>query len=92
MTTRKITLTFPVDLLEKLRTMVPKRQRSKFIAEATRQAIVEKEREALREELKAGAIARAKEDLAMAEEWFPVEQEVWDRYLDDERARGEARP
>src|SRR5438552_17171720 len=40
----------------------------------------------LRERLKQGALSHAKLDLEIAEEWFPVEQEAWQRLDREERA------
>jgi len=40
----------------------------------------------LRERLKHGALANAKLNLEIAEEWFPVEQEAWQRLDREERA------
>ena len=44
----------------------------------------EPKKEEIREALKAGALARAEEDVEVAEEFFPAEQEVWDSQLKDE--------
>ena len=40
----------------------------------------------LRERLKQGALANAKLDLEIAEEWFLVEQEAWQKLDREERA------
>ena len=42
----------------------------------------------LRERLKQGALSHAKLDLEIAEEWFPVEQEAWQRLDREERTAG----
>jgi antitoxin (DNA-binding transcriptional repressor) of toxin-antitoxin stability system len=44
----------------------------------------------LRERLKAGALANAKLNLELAEEWFPVEQEAWQRLEREEQAGAKA--
>jgi hypothetical protein len=36
-------------------------------------------RETLRERLKAGAISRSDRDLAMSEDWFAIEEELWQK-------------
>ena len=43
--------------------------------------IEELEREALRKELKAGYLATAEESKKLAEEWRPLEEEVWRKYV-----------
>jgi hypothetical protein len=40
----------------------------------------------LKERLKAGALANARLNLEIAEEWFPVEQEAWQRLEREEKA------
>lgn len=81
MATTKITLTLPADLVEKLRQVAGGRRQSRFVAEATRRAIEEIERERLREELIRGYQANAQMDREMAEEWRPLEEEAWDKEL-----------
>jgi CopG family transcriptional regulator / antitoxin EndoAI len=56
-------------------------QRSDFINEAVKFYIAEKEkfRENLKQQLKKGAIQRAERDLGLVEEWFELEEEVWQR-------------
>ena len=44
----------------------------------------------LRERLKQGALANVKLNLEIAEEWFPVDQEAWQRLDDEERAAAKA--
>ncbi len=76
----RITVTMPSELIEKLRQLVGARQLSHFIAEATRRAIEEVETKQLREELASGYQANAALDREMAEDWRPLEEEVWDRW------------
>lgn len=44
--------------------------------------------ETLRKRLKEGALANAKESLAMAEEWFPLEEEAWQIATKERRIGG----
>ena len=78
MASTKITVTMPGELVQKLRQVAGARQQSHFIAEATRRAIEDVERNQLREELARGYQANAAMDREMAEEWRPVEEEAWD--------------
>jgi hypothetical protein len=82
MSRRKLTLTFPEELIAKLRRHVPPRQISRYIAEATAARLAEEERAALREHLKEGYLARAAQDLELAEEFFAAEQEAADHIED----------
>lgn len=79
-TVEKVTLTLPQDLMNTVRELAPPRGRSKFIAEAIRYFIDEREKRLLREELIAGYQATAEEAAAMAEEWLPLGVETWERY------------
>ena len=51
--------------------------RSRLIDQAVREYVRQLERAKLRELLKEGALARAERDLALAQEWFPIEEETW---------------
>jgi metal-responsive CopG/Arc/MetJ family transcriptional regulator len=64
----------------------PRGNRSRFIDRAVLQFVRDPDTANLRERLKAGALANAKLDLEIAEEWFPVEREAWQRLDREERA------
>ncbi len=74
-TTEKVTLTLPTDLVATLRSMAPSRRQSQFVAEALRVYIAEQQRKALRERLIAGYQANAAEDAALAAEWAESDQD-----------------
>jgi hypothetical protein len=78
----KITLTLPTEVMDAVRKEAPPRGYSKFIAQAVTFFIEERKRRALRERLIAGYQARAGRDEALAEEWRPLEEEVWEEYVD----------
>ena len=78
----KITLTLPSEVMDAVREQAPPRGYSKFIAEAVTFFIQERRRIALRERLIAGYQAGAQRDRALAEEWRPVEEEVWEKYVE----------
>lgn len=87
----KVTLTLPADLMETVRTLVPPRRQSQFIAEAIRYFVAEQQRRSLRERLIAGYQANATVDRETAAEWSAAEDEVWLNHVpysdsDEERA------
>jgi hypothetical protein len=77
----KVTLTLPADLMEAVRTLAPPRRQSQFIAEAIRYFVTEQQRKTLRERLIAGYQANAAIDVAIATEWSPLEDEIWQNYI-----------
>ena len=79
--TEKVTLTLPRDLMDTVREMAPQRGISHFVSEALEYFISTRRRQALRERLKAGYLADAALDREMAEEWRPLEEETWSRYV-----------
>ena len=80
-TTEKVTLTLPKDLMDTVREIAPQRGISRFVSEALEYFIEARRRQALRERLKAGYLADAALDREMAEEWRPLEEEAWTRYV-----------
>ena len=77
----KIILTLPKELLHKVRQLVPEQSQSKFIAQAIEQFIEEHHRKALRAELTAGYQASVAEDLAVTQEWEPLDEEAWGQHV-----------
>jgi metal-responsive CopG/Arc/MetJ family transcriptional regulator len=78
----KVTLTLPSEVMDAVRQEAEPRGYSKFIAEAVTYYIREQRRCALRERLIEGYQASAERDQALAEEWRPLENEVWPEYTD----------
>lgn len=78
----KVTLTLPSEVMDAVRQEAEPRGYSKFIAEAVTYYIQEHRRSALRERLIEGYQASADLDQALAEEWRPLENEVWPEYTD----------
>lgn len=74
---RRINVTLSEETLELLDRVVDKGDRSRFIDEAVRYYIDDKGRRELKKRLKEGAIRRASRDLQLSQEWFPLEEEVW---------------
>jgi len=71
---RRVNLTLSEDLWVKIRTRVPPRKISQYIAEATVARLAEEERVLLRERLKEQYQARATRDRQLAEEFFAADQ------------------
>lgn len=69
----------PEDTIALLDTVAGKGTRSTFIDTAIRKHVHDMRRETLRERLKAGAISRSDRDLAMSEDWFAIEEELWQK-------------
>jgi CopG family transcriptional regulator / antitoxin EndoAI len=74
---QRINVSLPEETLRLLDRVAGKGDRSRFIDEAVRYYIDEKGRRELKKRLKEGAIWRAERDLQLTEEWFPLEEEVW---------------
>lgn len=77
----KVTLTLPQELMDAVRELAPARGYSHFVAEALEYYIAEKQRRELRERLIAGYQANAAVDAALAAEWAPLEDEVWNAHV-----------
>jgi CopG family transcriptional regulator/antitoxin EndoAI len=73
----RINITLPRETLDLLDQFVQKGDRSRFIHEAIQRYIQELQREALRQQLKEGAIQRAERDRGLAEDWYRLEEEAW---------------
>ena len=70
--------------------VAPRGNRSRFIDRAVLRLVKTEGMANLNEQLKAGALANAKLNLELAEEWFPVEQEAWQRLEREEQAAEKA--
>ena len=78
-THKRLNITLPQGTIDLIDTVSQKGERSRFIDLATRFYIREAGRTNLRKLLRAGARARADRDLVLAREWFPIEDEVWQK-------------
>jgi len=74
---RRINITLSEDTLALLDRVAHKGDRSRLIDQALRYYVDEKSRRELKKRLKEGATRRAARDLQLTEEWFPLEEEVW---------------
>ncbi|MGA2329018.1 MAG: hypothetical protein ABSH05_22345 [Bryobacteraceae bacterium] len=75
--TKRINIVLPVETLEVLDRVAPKGNRSRTIAEAVIHYVTCRARTNLAERLKQGALANAQRDLAIAQEWFSLDEEAW---------------
>jgi CopG family transcriptional regulator/antitoxin EndoAI len=76
---RRINITLPEETARLLDRVVPKGDRSRLIAAAIAHYVGATGRAQLRKRLKEGAIRRAERDLRLAEEWFALDEEAWQR-------------
>ncbi len=74
---QRINITLPEDTVRLLDRTVTAGSRSRFIDQAIKHYMQTQSKKRLRTLLKEGAIDRAERDLAVAEEWFPVDDETW---------------
>ena len=73
---KRINIVLPDKTLAVLDRVTPKGTRSQFIDRAVRHFVASESKTNLRERLKAEAIENADRDLALATEWFPLEEEA----------------
>lgn len=78
--TIRLNITLPKGLVEAMNRVTEPRKRSRFIAEAVRQRIEQKEKEEMDRLLAEGYRASAKESLSLTKEFESVDLEGWDDY------------
>lgn len=78
-TAKRLNITLPASTVALLETVANKGERSTFIDNAIKAYVKQNRRESLRESLKEGAIARSERDLDLAEEWFEIDEELWQK-------------
>jgi len=84
-TRKRVNITLPPETLE-LIDRVSKDNRSEFINKAVMLYANRLERARLKQRLKKSYLERAKEDLAIAQEWEPIEREVWEKLKGEEKS------
>jgi CopG family transcriptional regulator / antitoxin EndoAI len=87
---KRVSVTLPEKTVSVLDRVTAKGTRSRFIDRAILRYVETQSRESLQEKLKAGYRANAERDLAIAAEWFPLEEEAF-RALEDLRKGKSAR-
>jgi len=76
---RRINITLPEKTLKLMDRISKKGDRSGFIDEAIKRYIREVGREKIRKELKAAYLEGAERERQLAEEWFFLEEEAWQK-------------
>jgi CopG family transcriptional regulator/antitoxin EndoAI len=76
---KRLNITLPESTLALLETVANKGERSTFIDNAIKAFIKQNKQITLRESLKEGAIARSERDLNLADEWFEIDDELWQK-------------
>ena len=74
---KRINIILPDKTVAVLDRVASKGTRSRFIDRAVRLYVESQGKASLREQVKAGYQANTDRDLAMAAEWFPLEEEAW---------------
>jgi metal-responsive CopG/Arc/MetJ family transcriptional regulator len=77
---RRVNITLPEETLALLDRVAKGRSRSRLIDLAVRHFVESLGRKNLRERLEEGYRRRAKLSRSIAAEWFPLEEEAWERY------------
>ena len=83
---KRVNIMLPETTVKVLDRVAAKGDRSRFISQAVLHYVQTHGAANLRERLKQGALANAKLDLEIAEEWFSVDQEAWQKLDREERA------
>jgi len=81
---RRVNLTLPEDLWERLRQRVPPRQISQYVTAATEERLAAEDRIALRAHLKEQYLAYAQRDLQISESFSLSEQEALEQTGENE--------
>ncbi len=76
---KRINVVLSDDTLAVLERVAPKGNRSRLIDQAVFDYVTTRSRQHLRERLKAGYLANAKFNLKLAKDWFPLEEEAWQK-------------
>ncbi len=74
---KRINVSLSTSTVAMLDKVAPRGQRSNFIDRAIQYYVKDQNLQSLRLRLKKEALANAERDLAMATEWFPLEEESW---------------
>ena len=74
---KRINITLPESTVALLETVANKGERSTFIDKAIKTYIKQSKQNSLREQLKEGAIVRSERDANLSNEWFEIEEELW---------------
>jgi CopG family transcriptional regulator/antitoxin EndoAI len=84
---KRINIMLPEKTLAVLDRVASRGNRSRFVSEAVLHYVETKGKQSLREQLKAGYLANAEENLKIAAEWFPLEEQAWQKPQPDQKAK-----
>jgi CopG family transcriptional regulator/antitoxin EndoAI len=73
---KRVNITLPEETIELIDRVSEKGDRSRLIDQAVRYFVREHKKASLRELIKQGAVANADRDLALAKEWFEVDESL----------------
>jgi CopG family transcriptional regulator/antitoxin EndoAI len=74
---QRVSVTLPEETLQLIDKVADKGNRSRFIDRAVRYYIRQVGRTNLNQQLKEGALRRAERDLNLSEQYFNLEEDVW---------------
>lgn len=84
---KRINVILSDETLAVLDRVAPRGNRSRLIDHAVRQYVKNRSRQNLRQRLKEGYLASAKLNLELAQEWFPLEEEAWQKAFGKKKSR-----
>lgn len=73
----RVNITLPKETVKLIDRVTRRTNRSGFVDKAVRFYIAKEGRANLAKQLRAGAKKHAARDLSIAEEWYPLDEEVW---------------
>lgn len=76
---KRINISLPEKTVERMDKVVPKRKRSRLIDEAVNYYLTQKGRRNLRKHLEEGYAQDMEFDRRLAEEWFSLDEEAWQK-------------
>jgi CopG family transcriptional regulator / antitoxin EndoAI len=88
---KRINIVLPEKTVAVLDRVTTKGTRSRFIDRAVMHLVEVEGKRNLRARLKAEALANAGRDLAIAAEWFPLEEEAWQTFEESRAGKKPAR-
>ena len=74
---KRINVTLPEETIDLLERLAPKGNRSRLIDRAVREYVRKSSRAEIRKRLKAGYLRDRDSSMALAADWFPLEEEAW---------------
>ncbi len=76
---QQINVTLPQKTIELIDSLAAHEDLNQLVDDAINLYIIDRQKKALQQQLREGAICRGNRDLALVEDWFSLEEEVWPR-------------